>query len=125
LRPRSRRPDVQAVERRLAAETERTGVATAELFPRINVASFVGFLSGDVASLFKSGSHAWAVSPSVTWPGLDADLAHIRYREGRIDFLRVLDAERSRLEAEDTLTLAQTNANIDVVSLYKALGGAD
>ncbi len=177
------RPDVRAAERRLAAETARTGVATADLFPRINVTGFVGFLSGDVSSLFKSGSHAWAVSPAVTWPGLDlgsaqarlrgqrarqdealaaydqavlravedlqnaivayrerqlqvvslsaqvdaarraADLAHIRYKEGRIDFLRVLDAERSRLEAEDALTQAQTNANVDVVSIYKALGG--
>jgi len=52
-----------------------------------------------------------------------ADLAHVRYQEGRIDFLRVLDAERTRLEAEDLLTQAQTNANIDVVSIYKALGG--
>ncbi len=179
------RPDVRAAERRLASETARTGVATADLFPRINVTGFVGFLSGDVSSLFKSGSHAWAVSPTVTWPGLDlgsaqarlraqrarqveslaaydkavlaavedlqnaivayrerqlqvvslsqqveasrraADLAHVRYKEGRIDFLRVLDAERSRLEAEDALTLAQTNANIDVVSIYKALGGDD
>lgn len=177
------RPDVRAAERRLAAETARTGVATADLFPRVNVTGFVGFLSGDVSSLFKSGSHAWAVSPTVTWPGLDlgsaqarlraqrarqdealaayeqtvlqavedlqdaivayrerqlqvvslsqqvdaarraAELAHIRYREGRLDFLRVLDAERTRLEAEDALTQAQTNANVDVVSVYKALGG--
>jgi len=179
-----RRPDVQAAERRLAAETARTGVATADLFPRISVTGFVGFLSGDVSSLFKGGSRAWAVSPTVTWPGLDlggaharlkaqeargdeslavydqtvlraiedlqnalvayrerqlqvvslsqqvaasrraADLAHIRYKEGRIDFLRVLDAERTRLQAEDSLTQAQTDANVDVVSIYKALGGA-
>jgi multidrug efflux system outer membrane protein len=178
-----RRPDVQAAERRLAAETARTGVATADLFPRVSVTGFVGFLTGDVSSLFKGGSQAWAVSPTVTWPGLDlggaharlraqeargdeslavydqtvlraiedlqnalvayrerqlqvvslaqqvaasrraADLAHIRYTEGRIDFLRVLDAERTRLQAEDSLTQAQTEANVDVVSIYKALGG--
>ena len=52
-----------------------------------------------------------------------ADLAHIRYQEGRIDFLRVLDAERTRLGAEDDLAQAQTAANVDVVSIYKALGG--
>ncbi len=163
-----RRPDVQAAERRLAAETARTGVATADLFPRINVTGFVGFLSGDVSTLFKNGSHAWAVSPTITWPGLDlggararlraqqarvedlqnalvtyrerqaqvyslaqqvaasrraAELAHIRYKEGGIDFLRVLDAERTRLGAEDALAEAQTDANVDVVSIYKALGG--
>jgi multidrug efflux system outer membrane protein len=178
-----RRPDVQAAERRLAAQTARTGVATADLFPRVSITGFVGFLSGDVSSLFNSGGQAWSVSPAVSWPGLDfggaharlraqqargdeslalydqavlravedlqnsltayrerqaqvfslskqvaasrraADLAHIRYKEGRIDFLRVLDAERTRLDAEDGLTQAQTNANIDVVSIYKALGG--
>jgi multidrug efflux system outer membrane protein len=178
-----RRPDVQAAERRLAAETARTGVATADLFPRITVTGFVGFLSGDLSGLFKSGSQAWSVSPTLTWPGLDfggaharlraqqargdaslalydqtvlravedlqnalvayrerqvqvvsltqqvaasrraADLAHIRYKEGRIDFLRVLDAERTRLGAEDELAQAQTAANVDVVSIYKALGG--
>jgi len=179
-----RRPDVQAAERRLAAETARTGVATADLFPRLSVTGFVGFLSGDLSGLFKSGSQAWSVSPTLTWPGLDmggararlraqqargdaslalydqavlravedlqnalvayrerqgqvvslsqqvaasrraAELAHIRYKEGRIDFLRVLDAERTRLEAEDGLAAAQTAANVDVVTIYKALGGA-
>ncbi len=53
-----------------------------------------------------------------------ADLARIRYREGGIDFLRVLDADRGQLEAEDALSQAQTAANTDVVAIYKALGGA-
>jgi len=35
----------------------------------------------------------------------------------------VLDADRTRLEAEDSLTQAQTAANTDVVAIYKALGG--
>ncbi len=178
-----RRPDVQAAERRLAAETDRTGVATADLFPRIRVTGFIGLLSGDVSTLFKSGSEAWAVSPAVTWPAFDlggararlraqqakgdaalaayqetalnavedlqdslttykqrqaqvvsladqvdaarraADLSRKRYKEGDIDFLRVLDAERTRLDAEDALAQAQTSANTDVVAIYKALGG--
>ena len=36
----------------------------------------------------------------------------------------MLDAERTRLEAEDGLAAAQTAANIDVVAIYKALGGS-
>jgi multidrug efflux system outer membrane protein len=178
-----RRPDVQAAERRLAAETARTGVATADLFPRVRVTGFVGLLSGDISTLFTKGSEAWAVAPSVTWPALDfggaharlkaqqargdvalatydqtvlraiedlenaltayrqqqlqivslaqqvrssrsaANLARVRYREGSIDFLVLLDAERTRLAAEDALTVAQTAANTDVVAIYKALGG--
>jgi multidrug efflux system outer membrane protein len=174
---------VRAAERRLAAETAQTGVATADLFPRVRVTGFIGLLSGDVSSLFKSGSEAWSVSPTVTWPAFDlggaqarlraqkargdeslaayqqtalraiedlqdaittyrqrqsqvaslaeqvaaarraSDLARARFKEGDIDFLRVLDADRTRLEAEDSLTQAQTAANTDVVAIYKALGG--
>jgi multidrug efflux system outer membrane protein len=178
-----RRPDVQAAEWRLRAETARTGVATADLFPRIRVTGFIGLLSGDVSKLFSHGSQAWSVSPQVTWPALDlggaharlkaqearqdeilaaydqtvltavqdletalnayrqqqrqivslaeqvdasrgaADLARIRYKEGSIDFLVLLDAERTLLAAEDALTAAQTGANTDIVAIYKALGG--
>ncbi|MHB8287135.1 MAG: efflux transporter outer membrane subunit [Caulobacteraceae bacterium] len=178
-----RRPDVAAAERRLAAETARTGVSTADLFPRLNVIGFVGLLSGDVSNIFKGSAEAWSVSPSVTWPAFDlggararlraqqargdasldtydktvlqaiedlqnalvaysqqqsrivslsaqldasqkaANLAHIRYKEGDIDFLRVLDADRNQLAAQDSLTAAETNANTDVVAIYKALGG--
>lgn len=178
-----RRPDVQAAERRLAAQTARIGVATADLFPRVKVTGFVGFLSGDVSSLFTSAGKAWSISPAVTWPALDlggaharlraqraqgdaslatydqtvlraiedlesaliayrqqqsqiarlteqvdasrraADLSRVRYQEGDIDFLRVLEADRTRLEAEDALTVAETAADTDVVAVYKALGG--
>jgi multidrug efflux system outer membrane protein len=52
-----------------------------------------------------------------------ANLARVRFREGGIDFLVLLDAERTRLAAEDDLTVAQTRANTDVVAIYKALGG--
>ena len=178
-----RRPDVQAAEWRLRAETARTGVATADLFPRIQVTGFIGLLSGDVSKLFSHSAQAWSVSPQVTWPALDlgsaharlkaqearqdevlasydqtvltavedlenaltayrqqqrqivslaeqveasraaADLARIRYKEGSIDFLVLLDAERTLLAAQDSLTAAQTDANTDIVAIYKALGG--
>ncbi len=71
-----RRPDVRAAERQLAAATARVGVATSDLFPRVNVTGFVGFLSGDVGSLFRASSgndaRAWSKStPSVSWAALD------------------------------------------------------
>jgi multidrug efflux system outer membrane protein len=52
-----------------------------------------------------------------------AELARIRYREGAIEFLRQLDAERTVLEAQDALAIAQTELNTAVVAIYKALGG--
>lgn len=52
-----------------------------------------------------------------------ADLARIRYNEGATDFLELLDAERTQLEAEDSLADAQASINLRAVSVYKALGG--
>jgi multidrug efflux system outer membrane protein len=182
-----RRPDVRAAERQLAAATARVGVATADLFPRVNVTGFVGFLSGDVGRLFNTGAgsdaRAFSVTPTVSWAAFDfgtvqarlraakaqndelaaayekvvlgaledtensfvaysrqqtqlkslseqaeasrraAELAQIQYREGVADFLTLLDAQRTQLEAEDAVAQAQTAVNVDVVAIYKALGG--
>jgi multidrug efflux system outer membrane protein len=52
-----------------------------------------------------------------------AELARIQYREGALDFLRLLDAERTVLQAEDAVATAQTDLNTAVVAIYKALGG--
>jgi outer membrane protein, multidrug efflux system len=182
-----RRPDVRAAERQLAAATARVGVATADLFPRVNVTGFVGFLSGDVGRLFGTGSNdnarAWSITPTVSWAAFDfgsvrarlrasqaqsdaaaanyekvvltaledtensfvayssgqaqlkslneqaqasrraAELAEIQYREGVADFLVLLDAQRTQLDAEDSVAQAETAVNVSVVAIYKALGG--
>ena len=41
-----------------------------------------------------------------------------------LDFLQVLDAERTQLDAEDQLAQAHTNAATSYAALYQALGGA-
>ncbi len=50
-------------------------------------------------------------------------LARDRYREGVIDFLQVLDVQRSLLAAEQQLTDSTTTVSTDLVQIYKALGG--
>ena len=52
-----------------------------------------------------------------------ADLAHQRYEGGIADFLSVLDAERTLLEAQDRLAASQTRTATAYVAVYKALGG--
>ncbi len=52
-----------------------------------------------------------------------ADIARLRYREGVIDFLSLLDAERTQLQAEDAVAEAESEVYVAVISLYKALGG--
>ncbi|HSN71712.1 MAG TPA: TolC family protein, partial [Steroidobacteraceae bacterium] len=49
--------------------------------------------------------------------------AELRYRSGETALLELLDAERVLRGAEDTLAAVHTTVAVDLVSLYKALGG--
>jgi multidrug efflux system outer membrane protein len=178
-----RRPDVRAAERRLAAATERQGIASASLFPQVSVSGFVGFLAGRGSTFFTGDSTALSVSPGLSWSAFDlgrtrarvrgssaaadealasyeetvlraleetessfasyhaqqarliklndqareskraADIARLRYREGVIDFLSLLDAERTQLQAEDAVAQSERDVYVAVIAMYKALGG--
>jgi multidrug efflux system outer membrane protein len=178
-----RRPDVRAAERRLAAATERQGVAVAGYFPQVSISGFLGFLAGRGSTFFTGDSAALTVTPGLTWPAFDlgrtrarvrgasaatdeaaasydetvlraleetensfanyhaqqarlvklndqareskhaADIARLRYREGVIDFLSLLDAERTQLQAEDAVAESERDVYVAVIAIYKALGG--
>ncbi len=51
------------------------------------------------------------------------DLARIRYDAGADDLLTLLDAQRTRLNAEDSLVQAQLASQTAAIGLFKALGG--
>ena len=52
-----------------------------------------------------------------------ARLAEIRYKGGMVDFLSVLDAERTELQTEDALARSRTDTATALIAVYKALGG--
>jgi multidrug efflux system outer membrane protein len=52
-----------------------------------------------------------------------ARLARTRYEGGYVDFLEVLDSERTQLQAEDTLAQSRTTTATSLIAVYKALGG--
>jgi len=52
-----------------------------------------------------------------------AQIARTRYEGGMVDFLEVLDAERTQLAAEDRLAQSRTDAAVSLIAVYKALGG--
>jgi multidrug efflux system outer membrane protein len=75
-----RRPDVRAAERRLAAAAAREGVAYADLFPRVTVSGFLGFVAGRGSLFGTSDSRAWAVTPALQWAAFDLGSARARLR---------------------------------------------
>lgn len=55
--------------------------------------------------------------------GNAALLARRMYESGLTDFQRLLEADRTRLAAEDNLAVAQATLHTTLIKLYKALGG--
>jgi outer membrane protein, multidrug efflux system len=64
-----------------------------------------------------------ALSDAVAANRASLELANDRYSNGLADFLNVLDAERSLYQSEDQLADSQGTVSVNLVALYKALGG--
>jgi NodT family efflux transporter outer membrane factor (OMF) lipoprotein len=61
------RPDIRSAERRLAAQTARVGVATAELYPQFSLSGFLGLQSVEAGDLFNSDSVNWSIGLPIRW----------------------------------------------------------
>ena len=179
----SRRPDVRQAERRLAAETARIGVATADLYPRITLGGSVGSTGPSLGDMFGGGPFRWLAGSLISWafPTMEGPRARIaqaqasargalagfdgavlkalqetetalsayahtferqqaqrgasdqariaarvtraQLREGRVDSLVVLDAERTLAGAEADLAQADAQVAEAQIDLFRALGG--
>ena len=51
------------------------------------------------------------------------DIATIQYREGLIDFQRVLDSQRTLFSQQERLVTVRGNATASLIAVYKAIGG--
>jgi NodT family efflux transporter outer membrane factor (OMF) lipoprotein len=71
----------------------------------------------------KSREAAVFAENAATSARRSADLAFVQYREGAVDFQRVLDALRSLLQEQNALAQTQSAIATHLISLYKALGG--
>jgi len=179
----ARRPDVREAEQRLAAETARIGVATADLYPRITLGGSIGSTGPSLGDMFGGGPLRWLLGPLLSWnfpnqeagrakvaqakasaraalAGFDgailralvetetalsvygheldrrealrtaamqaetaANISRAQLREGRVDFLTVLDAERTSASADADLAESDARVADAQVDLFRALGG--
>jgi len=88
----ARRPDVRAAERTLAADTARVGVATADLYPSIQLLGSIGIGARKPGDLFKPAGLSWSLGPLITWnfPNMTTARARVRQAEAGSDLLLVL-----------------------------------
>jgi NodT family efflux transporter outer membrane factor (OMF) lipoprotein len=136
-----RRPDVQQAERQLASATANIGVATADLFPKLNLTGSFGWESQQLKSWFSPGSQMWSFGPSLSWRIFDAGQiwANIHVQNAR-QLETLIQYRQSVLQAftdvEDALVAYQqeqercealrrsVNSNLRSVALAKQLNQA-
>ena len=51
------------------------------------------------------------------------EISNIQYREGAVDFQRVIDSERALVSQQDQWTRARGDISLNLIAMYKALGG--
>ena len=66
------RPDIRGLERRLAAQSAQVGVATASLYPSVNLSGTWDWLARTPSRLFDSGTGFGGIGPLVTVPVFNA-----------------------------------------------------
>lgn len=62
-----RRPDVRSAEMKVAAESQRIGVAVADLYPQLSLTGTISVDSTEIVNLYTPQSIAHTVGPSLTW----------------------------------------------------------
>jgi len=60
---------------------------------------------------------------AVTAAQRSVEIAVVQYREGAVDFQRVLDAQRSLLQQQNDFAQTRSSVATNLIALYKALGG--
>jgi len=178
-----RRPDIRFVERTLAAQSARIGIAKADFYPSLSLLGSIGVAASDASNLFSGGSMSAFGGPSLRWKILNygrvtnnvrvqdaryqaylndyedvvlraqqevesaiagylgakheaaalgdavaaaqraVDLALTQYREGATDYTTVINTQQVLVTQQDRYVATRGNEVINVLALYKALGG--
>jgi multidrug efflux system outer membrane protein len=77
----SRRPDVRAAERALAASAAGIGVATAELYPTISLTGSAGLSSAETADFTSGDAFSFGFGPRLTWNLFDRGAVYARIEQ--------------------------------------------
>ena len=77
--------------------------------------SMIGFL--------RKQQEAGFLMDSVKASQRSVDLSMLQYKEGLVDFQRVLDSQRFLADQQDVWTATRGSAIVNLIAMYKALGG--
>jgi len=125
----ARRPDVKAAERRLAADTARVGVATADLYPKITLGGSIGSTAVGATDILGGGPLRWVLGPLISWAFPNQEAIRARIGGAKADAkadLATFDGTVLRaLEETETALSAYRNALLRKERLGSARDAAE
>ncbi len=77
--------------------------------------AMIGFIKSQEETVFRASA--------ATASKRSTEIANIQYREGAVDFQRVIDTERALVLNQDRWTSSRGEIVLNLVAMYKALGG--
>jgi NodT family efflux transporter outer membrane factor (OMF) lipoprotein len=113
--------DVGRVRERV--EVAQAGREEAQAIYNATVLQALEESEGSLVTYDRAHARLAILESAVRSSGRAADLAQQRFEAGLTDFLQVLDAERTLLDAENQLEQGRTAAATALVAVYKAVGG--
>lgn len=140
-----RRPDVRAAERRVAAQSARIGVATADLFPHFGITGSIRVDSERFKDLFSQASSAGIINPGFAWDVLNYGrlISTVRAQDARFQELayqyqqlvlsanaEVESAINNFLNAQEQLKAAEeavaaSMRSVEIIELQSEKGAVD
>jgi multidrug efflux system outer membrane protein len=112
--------DMGRVLARIGESRAQTDAALAQY--ESAVLNALGDAEGSMITYGRSQVSRQALKIAAAASDKAADLAEKRFEGGLIDFLEVLDAQRTALSAELTLSQSRTDTATALIAVYKALG---
>jgi NodT family efflux transporter outer membrane factor (OMF) lipoprotein len=140
-----RRPDIRAVERQVAIQSARIGIAQAELYPHFGISGEIGVNSEQFRDLYSSGSQFGAIVPGFRWNILNygrlirgVEVEKLKFEESVVNYQNAVlaahqeveDAIISFVEAKQRLEQLRQSASavaesVETVRLQYKEGKAD
>jgi outer membrane protein, multidrug efflux system len=119
-----RRPDIRHAERQLAYANAAIGVATAELYPKVNLAAFLGLQNATITDFTPVGK-SWSAASSLTMPIFNWGKLNANIRSKKTQFEQAFLSYQSTVltafkEVEDAL-IAYSKEQVRHKSLAQAV----
>jgi NodT family efflux transporter outer membrane factor (OMF) lipoprotein len=108
-----RRPDVRQAERRLAGATARIGIATADLYPKIELKGLIGGASTELNEFANNKGITWGLGPAISWTFPNQAGPRARVRQAK-------SAAAAALANFDAVVLQALKETEQALALYRS-----